>query len=443
MYDYKFGGDTSFRKDPVVVRLNRTLSLADRIDNALARFAGFTPEYGKASRLGVYSGTQGRTQLGTSFRFVSPPMFENGVHPSLNQNPRTKIGGIHLMESVAFYWELYASGKFSTYKRFTQDALSAILAIIGDYSDWDRYEYDYYAAPIIYIINELGLAGFYIFPIIVDVALCAPMPNILDTAYIPSVMRLESSDKLELLIEEWNCKITLTLDKNDIFHYSNEGFEWKWEDVHPGWRFVRIVDLLKKTWLTDNFSHLSGWENEDYLNLSTHICEELSWPPPTEALASTIGMVFSAEGEDQINAVHRWRQLDKANLQRLAEPYLFHSPVEQLFNLREFPPPLTVCSSGEKRFLFTSVQAAEDTLADYFNSQLSDIFLPPIVPELMPKSYRVFACPFASEHFQDICAENLEVKSQCTLGNFPNYPCPLQEQLQKHFDISKENIHVL
>ena len=79
-----------------------------------------------------------------------------------------------------------------------------------------------------------------------------------------------------LTIAETCCDIALNPDLH------NGPDTQQWEDIHPGWRFIHILELLKKLKIRKN-----DFNNPD--KIGEMICEELNWARPIDALSKWLG----------------------------------------------------------------------------------------------------------------------------------------------------------
>lgn len=68
------------------------------------------------------------------------------------------------------------------------------------------------------------------------------------------------------------------------FNYTK--IHYKWEDIHPCWRFVRVVEMMSKMTLPDE-------PLREYENLSHNICTKLGWSPTPLEIISEVAMLDS------------------------------------------------------------------------------------------------------------------------------------------------------
>jgi len=66
-----------------------------------------------------------------------------------------------------------------------------------------------------------------------------------------------------------------------------------WEDVHPGWRFLKMCELVKK-------EGIPAPKKNDLTDFQLCLCDRLGWLPPTEALQSMIAGMRGHCGIDDI-----------------------------------------------------------------------------------------------------------------------------------------------
>jgi len=212
------------------------MRIADSFDTPVRFFLGEPRqhEYGSAAP----------SFYGTRYREIAPAI--NQGTPEIPFGEKSfPVGGTHLMESIAYYWEMYVQRCMFRGQPNNADWLTPIIASADDWGD------DFlsrHIAPLAYAMNRLGPMGFYAFPAIVDIALNPPLPSPAKAMerMPPQIAMANPGDlTVKFEISGWNAGLIIRTSDGKIL--SSYGFTWPWEDVHPGWRFIRAIDELERT----------------------------------------------------------------------------------------------------------------------------------------------------------------------------------------------------
>jgi len=126
-----------------------------------------------------------------------------------------------------------------------------------------------------------------------------------------SYLKLQTSD--DLAIFAMLCDLALMSPLGFSLDESQDGHRYAWNDIHPGWRFVRSLQFLKE-------SAIHRRIGANYVDLTDAICDHFDWSTPWD-LAKT-----ALEGR----IIEPWKPL----------PALF----ERAFKLRLELPDIYACS---------------------------------------------------------------------------------------------------
>ena len=184
--------------------------------------------------LGLFSGSLVRKYLGGDSReqFLEGPFpdsFTKRLSPPQDtacpkfgfEGESLNLGGLHLLEGFASINE-----RIFIYLNFSRETFAEALGCIP--------RYPYYVAES-YLEEELG------------------------------------AENVNLWLSRLLCDVSL----NGCFESTDPDRRILWEDVHPGWRFVRAVEFLKSR--PDVAREVSP---ENALDVRQRICEEFGWGDP-------------------------------------------------------------------------------------------------------------------------------------------------------------------
>ena len=211
------------------------------------------------------------------------------------------FGGLAIEEAFAQFWQLHMEAQLE--KQFPDtNFLDACLPQIGS---------QYYSAAIRLCRDKLGPAGYDAFPIVSDLALMGPYH----------------------LLSPSSSSVSTYL----------------WEDIHPGWRFVRALDAIKLSDLMGRVDVAHFDSEEGYAALTSAICANLRWPTPSELCDHALsdqghGWVELGGRVPTVNAFET--QFRRTWQTRQKFPASFAFPWHFLTQLSACDPPLVFGSQG-------------------------------------------------------------------------------------------------
>jgi len=314
------------------------------------------------------------------------------------------------MESFAVYWSVWLL-RFVIPRRSNAELFLNECGCSGNDSDASSP----YFGPLIYVQRALGDRGLKLYPLAVDIALNGFLPE-------PTSAILT---KVEMVFVGKDGKI----DRADGIERTH-----KWEDVHPGWRFHRIIELWKSNEMLKNVEYLEDdWHpcESDVDWLVHETCGRLAWSTPSENWASYIKRKEDAHEEYQslLRSVMNCRQLSNG---ALAFPLQYRFKLEQE---AIFWPMAVLCPSFDYSFIAPN---RVDTVVGVLPSFLLSHRILNFIEDLYPYWEKGFGCPIAYKQCHFLCDASRAQREACFRGQFTRKRCFFRKFMKKHFvDVSK------
>ena len=407
--------DVDDRSD-LCVLINRGIYACDRIERALGHLHGEPTIFTLA-----YDHTQGISPSGSHFSSVRPPAGER--HPRVTCRGREFIlTAASLMEAFACYWTSLA-GKASTHS-WEVDPSEVLLGLSDAWRSPETFAC--YALPLALCWDYLRHDGVRWFPVIVDLALNGPLPP------------WEEVSHREAAIVEFSTNRTFSV-RNPFANY-----QWKWEDVHPGWRFVRILEFLRDQrpdlaavpFLGTEFLrwYPPEMDLETFLEQTT---QGLGWPEPVELFQQAVEEMGPQVDDDKDFFDNCSRFLFS---QHVGLPGISAFPLHFLHLYKTiglFPPPFVVAGDEPKgnkdaeRFLrFTGL---------HYRFQMTDVLLRPLGNSWFSYCKKRLQCPLLEPPLRWLCSHR-EIDSGVRCANLAKKGCFMPGFFEHNLGVSMDDV---
>jgi len=351
------------------------------------------------------------------------------------------IGTANLMESFAIYWDLWREFILESENRCDKKPFQPLLllhSIEAMKEKMSEESYQFYCGPLLYACEVLGADVLRIFPFIIDLSLCGPRPEFND------MLKKES-----VIVKPDNTIVHLDENGNEI------KYMYSWETIHPGWRFIAIIDLLKtNSYTIESYKEFGFdevfWE-ADVDELYEWICEKNNWPKVHELTKFYIKRLENL-GESLhefylTSFMHSALQLRLSHIAGFAYPMSFRRILD-LWSNKYADSDLGKASS---KFLklpavvgssFSSVfEKHWQTMLDQFISDFVAQHLLPIQSSGFwpPRHYGRIRCPFLIEGIRDLC-DHPALQPSCIKGDLCKNQCNFNKWLQNNIGIDLSNL---
>lgn len=426
--------------DSLTKMITKIIGWGDRYDRIFQSFSTTPPS---ALPPWSYGFLQGQSALGNYFKTIAPP--KHSTSPNINVDGfKFSIGAANLMESFAIYWDLWRKSILESETEKISKPYQPLLllqSIKAMKKKMGEENYKFYCGPLLYACEALDADVLRIFPFIVDLSLCGPRPDFKD-----------------MLKKEY----VVVGKENNLVHLDENGkridYIYSWETVHPGWRFIAIIDLLKTNPYTIESYKEFGFDTifwaADVEELYEWVCEKNGWPQIHELTESYIKRLESL-GEAlhefySTSFMHSALKLRLLNISGFAYPTSFRMQLDLWAN----KSPDSDIGRAASKFLklpvvlgasFSSVSNNEKHWQTMLDQFISDFFAQHLLPIQtkgvgIPRHYGRMRCPFLIEGLKELC-DKQSSRPSCVRGELHTGQCNFNKWLQKNLgiDLSKIN----
>ncbi len=414
--------------------LNRVVGACDRLDRSLQTLTHKNPPAPWA-----YMHTQGQSLLGSHYSNVAPP--KRSASPTIGTADwKMKLGANQLMESVAYYWETYANTKLQSESALLSeqfDPRSLYQTLVNKWRGKGDRSYLLYVATIEYVCERLGVDALRIFPFIVDLALCGPKPIVEDVLSLEYVS-MDPDGNIKRFMEGRSGELD---------------YEYAWEDVHPGWRFIAIVEsMVENPYMVTSYAEFGfdpiTWY-ADVDELYEVICEKYGWPMVTDLARQELEKLQSTREQAPLQMYQA-----KAMQLRVLHPSCFANYAWLRFNVRDLIKALSKRdNASEPQVLLDSLPVIlmqdgmssesdnHELVQRLQNQMIMDICAHHLLPKFsqdiyLPAHYGKFPCPFATAAFWDHCDKKEDTQRKCSQGEVYLGDCEYNRVLQSGLGVT-------
>ena len=283
-----------------------------------------------------------------------------------------------------------------------------------------------YTLPLALAWDYLKHDGVRWFPVIVDLALNGPLPcwgEVCQGELAMMKISADGSPSVENVLAD---------------------YKWTWEDVHPGWRFVRILEFLRDQrpdlsevpFLGTTFLHWYPPEMDLELFIE-RTTEALGWPGPEKLFRSALGklgpeMEDDREFFDNCNRLLFSRHLEMPGVSAFPLHFLHFYEHAGLW-----PAPFVVI--GDSPAGTSDADRLHRFAGLHFRLQMTDILLRPLGNSWFTYSKEKAQCPLLEPPLSWLCDNRQRIpESRC--ANIGKQGCLLPGFFEHNLGIGMDDI---